>query len=406
MRDIHLFQLALGLQPPWTVVRSDFTQEENRLDLYLDFGNGSTFSCPVCGRECKAYDTEEKTWRHLNFFQHKAYIHARAPRIKCSEHGVKTVEVPWARPVSGFTLLFEAYIMCLAKEMPVSAIARLVDEHDTRIWRVIEHYVETARTKEDFSDVNRIGMDETSHAKGHKYVSVFVDFDKSKVIFATPGKDASTVERFAVDLVQHNGRTENVAEVCCDMSEAFISGVKEHFKQASITFDKFHIMKIINEAVDEVRRQEQRENSELRSLLKGTRYIWLKNPSNLSMKQYSKLSVLKNRNIKTVRAYNLKLAFAELFNQIPEDAEQYLKKWYFWATHSQLEPMKTAAKTIKNHWDGVLRWFTSSMTNGILEGINSLIQSAKRRARGYRTTKNYIMMIYLVSGKLELGPTL
>lgn len=205
--------------------------------------------------------------------------------------------------------------MCLAKEMPVSATARLVDEHDTRIWRVIEHYVETARTKEDFSDVNRIGMDETSPAKGHKYVSVFVDFDKSKVIFATPGKDASTVERFAVDLVQHNGRTENVAEVCCDMSEAFISGVKEHFKQASITFDKFHIMKIINEAVDEVRRQEQRENSELRSLLKGTRYIWLRNPSNLSMKQYSKLSVLKNRNIKTVRAYNLKLAFAELFNQ-------------------------------------------------------------------------------------------
>lgn len=398
MRDIDIFQQALGLTPPWRVVESKFDAANNRLDLYLDFPKGSTFPCPECGQaECKPHDTEEKTWRHLDFFQHKAYLHARVPRVKCPEHGVKTVKVPWGRPKSGFTLMFEAYIMTLAKEMPVGPIAQIVGEHDTRIWRIIHHYVGQARDKEDYSDIKKVGLDETSRSRGHNYCSIFVDLEKSKVIFAVPGKKAEVITKFKSDFEGHNGISENIKDFCVDMSPAFIAGIERHFPNAKITFDKFHIMKIINEAVDQVRREEQIELG----LLKATRYIWLKNPGNLKKKQEQKLNDIKKMNTKTLRAYHLKLAFQEFFEQDPAEAPVFLQKWYFWATHSRLEPMKKAAATIKEHWPGIVRWFVSRVNNGILEGLNSLIQAAKRRARGYRTVENLIAMVYLVGGKLS-----
>ena len=185
------------------------------------------------------------------------------------------------------------------------------------------------------------------------------------------------------------------------MAPAFITGTEKNFPHAQITFDKFHVLKILNEAVDEVRRQEQRLVPEL----KKTRYIWLKNPRNLKPYQSTILEELnvKKLNLKTVRAYHIRLNFQELWNQTSRDAETFLKKWYFWATHSHLEPIKEAAYTIKRHWDGVLRWFKSKINNGILEGINSLVQAAKAKARGYRTTKNLITMIYLIAGKLNFN---
>lgn len=403
MRDTDLFQLALGLTPPWQVLTSEFDPNEKRLDIRLDFPRGSTFICPQCGQaDLKAYDTVEKTWRHLNFFQHETYLSARVPRTKCNKCGTHLVNVPWARPESGFTLLFEAMIMTLAKSMPVKTIAGFVNEHDTRLWRILNYYVDTSREKADHSQVKHVGMDETSRRRGHNYVSLFVDLDGPRVLFATNGKDASTVKRFKQDLVDHGGDPAAIAEMCCDMSPAFISGVEAQFPKAHLTFDKFHVMKILNEAVDHVRREEQKERPEL---LSKTRYLWLKNQHNLKSSQLDWLEHLtvKKLNLKTSRAYHIRLNFQEFYKQPAAVAEAFLKKWYFWATHSRLEPIKEAAYTIKRHWSGILRWFTSKINNGILEGINSLIQAAKARARGYRTQRNLITMIYLLAGKLKFG---
>jgi transposase len=325
---------------------------------------------------------------------------ARAPRIDCPECGVHIIEkLPWARRESGFTLLFEALIMLLAKSMPVSSIASYVGEHDTRIWRIIHHYVDRALLEADYSDVKHVGVDETSSKRGHEYVTVFVDVDKPRVLFVTEGKDATTVESFRKDLIAHNGDPESVTEFCSDMSLSFIKGVADSFPNAHLTFDKFHIMQVVNKAVDEVRRQEQQDCPDL----KRTRYIWLKNRSNLKKSQLDKLDQLQmsKLNLKTVRAYKLKLAFQDFFNQPVETAESFLKEWYYWATHSGLAPMRDAAYTIRRHWDGILRWFKSRMTNGILEGTNSLIQAAKARARGYRKTRYLTAIIYLLGGKLD-----
>jgi transposase len=390
--------MALGISPPWLVERCDFNPEKKRLDIYIDFTRGGEFTCYGCGHEgCKAYDTVDKTWRHLNFFEHVTYLHARVPRTNCDNCGIGMVSVPWAREGSGFTLLFEAFIMVLARDMPVNAIGRLVKEHDTRLWRVLRYYVDQARNEQDYSTVTRLGVDETSRKKGHNYISIFVDMDESKVIFATPGKGSETLGAFEEDLEAHGGRAENIKDFCCDMSPAFISGIENTFKNAEITFDKYHVVKTLNTAVDEVRRQEQKERPEL----KKTRWVWLKNEKKQTDKEYEIYESLKNMNWKTIRATHIKINFQELYSQPKEVAEAYLKKWYFWATHSRIQPIIDAAKTIKRHWNGVLRWFESRLTNGLLEGLNSLIQAAKARARGYRSTRNFITMVYIIVGKLD-----
>jgi transposase len=400
MRDTDLLQQALGLTPPWQVVASRFDASARRLDMDISFPKGARFICPGCGAtDCPAYDTTEMSWRHLNFFQHEAYLHARVPRVTCKTCGVKRVAVPWAREGSGFTLLFEALVMAMMTAMPVAAVGRLVREHDTRLWRVLHHYVEEARGRADHSAVTRVAFDETAARRGHDYVSLFVDLDGPRVLFVADGKDASTVEKFAADLAGHGGAAENIAEVCIDMSPAFIKGTAAHLPKANITFDKFHAVKIVNDAVDQVRRAEQKTRPEL----KKTRYIWLKNQSNLTKSQHDALGGLSILNLKTARAYQIRLTFQDFYAESSrEAAEVFLKKWFFWATHSRLQPIAEAARTIKRHWDGVLRWFDSRIANGLIEGINSLVQAAKAKARGYRSTRNLKAIIYMIAGKLDL----
>ncbi len=402
MDQLSLFAAALGLSTPWSVTETTLSLEDNRLDIKIDFARGSTFACPVCGAHAKAYDTMDETWRHLNFFQYAAYLHARVPRVTCAqpECGIRKMSVPWARTGSGFTLLFEALVMTLARQMPVAAIAQLIGEHDTRLWRVLHHYVECARDEMDSSRVERVGVDETAARRGHDYISLFVDLDEKRLVFATPGKDAATVAAFAQDLAAHGGTTSQITAVSCDMSPAFTKGVRESLPAAEITYDRFHLMKLVGEAVDAVRREEVRVVADL----KQTRYVWLSNPATLSMAQQETLDSLAQRHLKTSRAYQMRLGFQELFTQ-PDRAtgEAFLKRWYFWATHSRLAPMIKVAKTIKAHWEGVLNWFDSKMTTGFLEGLNSLVQAAKSRARGYRTSRNLIAMAYLIGGKLHFN---
>ncbi|MBE9534088.1 MAG: ISL3 family transposase [Proteobacteria bacterium] len=401
MNPESLFAVALGITPPWEVEGIEFSKENKRLDIKIGFSRGATFACPVCGTAAPAYDTKEKTWRHLNFFQYEAYLTARVPRVKCpnTDCGVKRVSVPWARPGSGFTLLFEALVMTLVREMPVKVTADLLGEHDTRIWRVIDHYVQSARAQADHSDVRRVGMDETSARRGQDYVSLFFDMDQRCLLFGTEGNDHETVKTFTRDLDAHNGSAENVTDASLDMSKAFIKGVKESLPNAEITFDHFHLIQHMNNALGKVRAEEAKL---FPGLMKGSRYAFLKNPENLTEKQDKTLTRLCNYRLKTARAYLLKLALQDVyFATSREEAEGRLKSWYSWAIRSQIDQVRKVAKTVKNHWNGILAWFDSGLSNGFIEAINGLIQSAKRRARGYRSTKNLINMAYLIAGKLD-----
>lgn len=401
MNSESLFAVALGITPPLVVEGVSFSKENKRLDIKIGFHRGATFACPVCGTASSVHDTSEKTWRHLNFFQFEAYLTARVPRVKCpnADHGVKQVQVPWARAGSGFTLLFEALVMALVREMPVKAAAAILGEHDTRIWRVIDHYVQSARAQSDYSAVSRVGMDETSARRGQDYISLFFDMDERQLLFGTAGRDHETVKAFTEDLKAHNGVPENITDACLDMSKAFIKGVTEALPNAEITFDPFHLIKHMNDALSKVRAEEAKFYPEM---MKGSRYAFLKNPENLTQKQEETLHRLCGYRLKTARAYLLKLALQDVyFATSREEAEIRLKNWYSWAIRSQIEQVRVVARTVKNHWNGILAWFNSQLSNGFLEAINGLIQAAKRRARGYRTTKNLINMAYLIAGKLD-----
>ena len=396
----ELFSAALGIEEPVYIDEIAFDGEFGELHIHMNFRRGGRFCCTECGEQgLPVHDTVEKSWRHLNFFQYKCYIHLRTPRTKCPDCGERLWIPPWGRIQSGFTMLFEAFIMTLAKEMPISRIGEVVGEQDTRIWRIVRHHVSLAHAKKNFSTVTKVGCDETSSRKGHNYVTVFADMDSGNVLFATEGKDSCTVKAFANELAEHEAMPEQIKEVTIDMSPAFIAGVRDYLAEASVTFDKFHVIQALNKAQDEVRRMEQKKNP----LLKSSRYVWLKNPENLTEKQKKQLETLRFENLKTAKVYQMKLTFQDIYRNIREPiaAAAAIKKWLAWAVRSRIEPIKDFAKMVKSHMPGIMRYFTSHLTSGAMEGINSRIQEIKRRARGFRNMNNFIAMIYLEAAGLE-----
>jgi len=402
MIETRIFEAALAIQSPWYVKEIQFDAASKRLDIYIDFNRGSTFPStdPTFPDKYKVKDTLDKTWRHLNFFEHECYINCRTPRIDLGGNKTELISPPWAGVVSGFTLLFEALVMELCAHMPVHSVCQIIKESDNKIWRMLEKYVDKALASEDYSHITAVGMDETSRAKGHKYITLFVDMLKGKTVHVADGKDNQTVNDFVKSLETHNGNRNQVKDVSCDMSPAYIKGVKAFLPNAAITFDKFHILKIINGAVDQVRREEILSQP----ILTNARYVLLKNEQNLTKNQRQKLEELQlsKLNLKSIRALHIRENFQEIYKaSTDEDFEIMLKKWYFWATHSRLDQVIKAAKTIKRHWDGVLAWKKSQISNGILEGLNSIVQAAKAKARGFRTFRYFRVVVFLVTGDLN-----
>src|SRR3990167_1007819 len=397
-----LFTEALGIKAPWKITSLAFDSVKKRLDIQVDFERGTTFEYedPETGEKenYKAYDTVDKTWRHLNFFEHECYLHARVPRVKPKNGGIKMILPPWSGHANGFSLLFEALILQLCRNTPVDQVTQILNISNHRLWNVMDRYVEMCLQEADYGEVDAIGADETSMKKGHNYISLFVDLKEKKTIYVAEGKDHTTVTNIVKDFEIHGGKKESIKDVSCDMSPAFIKGITQELPNAKITFDKFHILKKINEAVDEVRRSEVKFNP----ILKGTRYTFLKNNYNLTVKQREEKESLSKLNLKTMKALHIRENFQEIYKADTfEDFKLLLKKWYFWASHSRIAPILKVAKMIKNHWDGILQWKESQINNGILEGLNSVIQAAKKKAKGYKF-KHFRTVAFLLTGKLNL----
>lgn len=404
--EAGVFATALGLVEPWYIKNLEYRNVGGLLEFHItvDFRKGAKFPCPVDGCKCTCgiHDTVQKTWRHANFFQFPTYIHARVPRTHCPDHMIKVVSVPWARPGSGFTILFEALALCLAKNMPVRQVAEILGENDTTLWNHIRFYVDQARDKADFSETKHLGVDETSK-KGHRYITVFANLFTRKVLDVEDGKDKSTISAFVKDFVAHKGRPEAIKVVSCDMSLGFLKGIEEAFPNATPVIDKFHVVKHANEAVDMVRKQEAKDPAVRKYLLK-TKYLWLTNPGNLTAKQSHWLTSLIKKPLKTGRAYVMKLTLQSIYERCrnkPEAKKAFLRL-ISWLRRCRLEPMKQLGATLKNHLDVILNYWPAFRTNALLEGLNSVIQNIKNRARGFRNVEYFKTMIYLVCGQIFL----
>jgi len=405
MNEKQLFGLALGLMPPWFIEKIEFDPERKRLDLFLEFERGAKFPCPECtdGSPCPVHDTRERTWRHLDFFQHQAFLTAKVPRIQCPTHGTKQVAVPWARAGSGFTLLFEALALLLAGEMPVSGAAKVLGCHADSVWRILRHYVELAIQKADYSKARKIGVDECSREKGHVYLTTFCDLERSRVVFVSPERSTGVFDAFGAFLEERGFPQGQVTDLCMDMWEPYRMGAERVFPHAAVTFDRYHVMALMNGAIDAVRRIEVEEAREL----KHSRYLWLKNPENLTERQKAAMAGLSHTHLRTARAYQIKLVLQDLWKHTKRAAaEQHLRRWYYWATHSRIEQVVAVARAIKRHWQGILQFIESRITTGIVEGLNSKIKTAMKRAYGFKSFEYLRIVIYLVAGKLTLpSPT-
>lgn len=402
MDDKKLMQITLGVPSPWFVKSVELNTSEERIDVYFDFIKGSEFACPICNKSCKIHDTKDRSWRHLPLFHYESYIHARVPRTKCEEHGTKTVVIPWSRSDTGFTAFFEEDVVALGKEMSVASVARRVKIHEESAWRILAYHVNDAIARVDLSQLDTIGIDEISVKKGHKYITLFYDIKNAKVIYIAMGKGKNTIKTFK-DTISKKINPEQIKYVAMDMSPAFISGASEYFPTAKIVFDKFHVIQMMNNTIDDVRRNEYKTNKTLAK----TRFIWLKNPENLSDKEKKKLHSIKDLDIKTAKAYQFKLALQRLWRV--KDllaAQNYLNNWYYWAAHSKIEEIVKLAETVHKHSYGILEAIRTGLDNSVAEGLNNKVKTVVKRSYGFKTAKYRNTMIYLVTGKLELSPSL
>jgi transposase len=397
-----LFEAALGISEPWYIQGVDFDVARKSLTIGVDFIAGSRFAVPGVAGEHAAHDTVTKRYRHLNFFQHECYLEVRMPRVRLPDGGIRLVEPGWAGRLSGFTLLFEALILTLCREMPFAAVARLVNLSWHRVAAICECYVDLAVAAADYSEIARLAVDETSRAKGHNYITLFADADERKVLFVAEGRGADTVEDFAKDLAAHGGNPKAIESASIDMSPAFIKGVTDNLPNARITFDKFHVIAHASTALDKTRRIEQKRDPSL----KGLRWKLLKDRDRLTPDAREELDALLAQitTRRTARAWLYREQLREILERKQINVvRNMLVQWCTNVMRSKVEPMKEVARLIRNHMEGIVAWAATRQTNGFLEALNGLFQAAKRRARGYGRFSTIRTVLFLIAGKLDFS---
>lgn len=406
MRDKDLYATILGIRSPWQVTTVDLNPQSQEVCVTIESAADATLSCPSCGKASPRYDSRRRSWRHLDTCQFKTLLVADVPRIECSEHGVVQVHVPWAEPGSKFTALMEALIIDWLKEASIDAVARQMRLSWDQIDGVMQRAVARGLKRRVFGPLARLCVDETSFQKRHEYVTVVTDSVTSAVIHVADDRKQSSLDEFWQTLTPE--QLEAIEVVAMDMCRAFINSTRKHVPGADkkIAFDRFHVARAINDAVNTVRKQEHRElSAQNYPILTGTRAVWLTNPENHTETQDSLFRFLKDTGLKVGRAWAMKELARGLWGYVTRGwAERGWKKWISWVMHSRLEPMKRVAKMVREHLWGILNAVVTKATNATAESINAKIQWIKYMACGFRNRERFRNAIYFHCGKLDLYP--
>ena len=407
MDSVELYRQLLGVTAPWTVQRVDMDVHNLRVDVHLEHAPAARFACPQCGRECSVYDhAAERSWRHLDSCHFQTVLHARAPRVNCSEHGVRLVELPWAEPGGRFTRLFEALAVDVLLATDVKKAATILGLTWDEAWNIMERAVVRGRRIKRSAMPEMIGVDEKAIAKGHRYMTLVCDLEQATVEYI--GDDRKQVSLDAYFDAFDPEALQTLRAVCMDMWPPYINACLDKVEQADqkIVFDRFHIMRHVIDAVDTVRKREHKALlSAGDATLSKSKYLWLYSAENVPPKWHERFDELKGANLKTARAWALKESLRELWDhRRAADARRFWQRWYFWATHSRLQPMIDAAKMIARHLPNVLTYFTHRISNAMAEGLNSKIATIQKRACGYRNAEHFKIAGYFHCGGLNLWP--
>ncbi|MCK4668458.1 ISL3 family transposase [Candidatus Dependentiae bacterium] len=399
----EVLKKTIKLDPPWEVANINFEEESETFIIKVVYKKKALLKQikENTGKEVSIYDHISRRWRYLDIWQYKSYIEVRVPRIKYKDsNSVEQVKVPWADKFSRTTHLFESVIIDSLVKMSIKDVNRTHSVSWYTVEKILDKYITKMRSKVNY-DLNYIGIDEISRKKGHKYFTLVYDLTKGHVIWIGKDRKSSTLKKF----IRWYGKKKikKIKGVAIDMWDPYIKALEDYAIKNKIVFDKFHITKHLNDAMDKTRRE---ENSQLLDdkilLLKKTKYIWLKNPRNLTEKQEITLEELLKYRLKSVKAYELKELFKFFWRyKTKKHAALFFNRWFWRATHSRIESIKKVAYTLKKYFYGVINYIKHSISNGRAEGINNKIRVYTKRAYGYKTDKMMMNMIYLTCGGIR-----
>jgi transposase len=344
----------------------------------------------------------------LDSCQFQTLLHAEPPRMKCPEHGVRQVRLPWAEPRARFTVLFEAFAIQVLQETSIQAARKILGISWDEAWYLMHRAVARGLARKKPRFMRYLGVDEKAAGRGQtNYVTIVCDLIEGTVEEVTEGREKRSLKDYLDGLTPE--QREAIEAVAMDMCDAYIYAVRDGLPEgeSKIVFDRFHIMKHMGEAVDSVRRQEnQALLTRGDTCLVGTRYVWLYAPENLPRRYWQDYYALRGSDLKTARAWAIKENLRRLWHyKTLRGAEPFWKRWYFWASHSRLEPVRKVAKTLKAHLYGILSYFAHPITNAMAEGINSRIETLWKTACGYRNKERFRTAILFHLGGLDLAPS-
>lgn len=406
MRDTDLYRELLGIVKPWTVDRVELLLGKREVHVHLADAE-ARWPCPECGEACGLHDhVPERVWRHLDSCHCRTLLHARVPRVDCSEHGVREVRVPWAEPKSRFTAMFERFAIDVLHETSISGAADLLGISWGEAHTIQRRAVERGLARRPHTVPRHLGVDEKSIAKGHVYATVTVDLDRGAVLEVTSDRTMESLWKalgaFSMNELGH------VEAIAMDMSPVYWSALQQCVPDADtkIVFDRFHVAQHGNDAVDKVRRQESKALAQLGDeRLVGTSNMWRYREEHLPERYQVTFDALRSSGLRTARAWAIKEQLGDLWDQPTRaDGVAWYKRWYGWAIRSRLEPVKKLAGLVKSHLEGILNYFTHRITNAGTEAINGVIQMLNKRSFGYRNFDNFRAAILFHCGKLDLYP--
>lgn len=407
MQDRQLYQQILGIVSPWFVSRVELGLEAGEVQVYLQHKKSAGWSCPECGRACPLHGHQpDRTWRHLDTCQYQTLLHAELPRTRCEEHGVRVVEIPWAEPHGRFTALFERLVIDWLGAASQQAVADRIGLSWDEVHGIMARSVKRGLARRAAEPIPRIGVDEKSFRKRHRYVTVVNDLDCGRVLYVAEDRKRKSLDGFWSTLTEE--QLDSIEGVAMDMWEPYVLSTKEHLPEAAekIVFDKFHVAKHLGEGVDKVRRQENKQLQRAGDKrLVGTKYDRLKGRDKFKEKSWRAFRRLRRGNLKTSRAWAMREQAMKLWDYSYRGAaENHFRYWYRWATHSRLKPMIEKAKLLKKHLPNILTYLSQPITNALSESLNSKIQWVKYTARGFRNLDNFKTAIYFHCGALDLLP--
>jgi len=407
MKDTEFYKQILGLEAPWKVIKVSLNTQQQEVDIWIDHPKKIKWECPICQKKLALNDhSEERVWRHLDTCQFKTYLHARPPRVKCPEHGIRQVMLSWAEDRSRFTDIFERFAIDVLQECSILGASKILRISWDEAFHIMESAVERGIARKEDVVPRLMGIDEKSIKKGHQYMTLVSDIEKGTIDFVEQDRRKDSLN------VYFKGKSKEqlskIDAIALDMWEPYISSIEDYVPDADskMVFDKYHIVGYLEKAVDDVRKEEHKTlRGEGDSVLTGTKYLWLYNEENIPEKHKEHFEVIKSLNLKTSRAWAIKETFRSFWDYTyTASAKKFWRSWNFWATHSKLEPIKKAAKKIGRHIDNILTYFKHPITNAVSEGLNSKIQTIKKKAYGFRNTHYYKISIYFHCGGLDLYP--